>query len=147
MLTDPCRAPPSSPAAAADETVIEANGKMIVVESDGTIIIGGPEAVARAQAKNDALEAAPEFVEVEYLTGRANAVQKHFGSALGADDFMQRVEMALFAFGFTGDNSIGEGTVCWSLMPWMLRRRPPPPAAGLPNAMPWFYSHGEPVSG
>jgi hypothetical protein len=27
---------------------------------------------------------------------------------MGADDFMQRVEMALFAFGFTGDNSIGE---------------------------------------
>jgi hypothetical protein len=40
--------------------------------------------------------------------GRANAVQKHFSSALGADDFMQRVEMALFAFGFTGENSIGK---------------------------------------
>ena len=45
--------------------------------------------------------------------GRANAVQKHFPSSLGADDFMQRVEMALYAFGFTGDNSIGEdGSHC-----------------------------------
>ena len=40
--------------------------------------------------------------------GRAAAVQKHFEGALGADDFMTRVEMALYAFGFTGDNSIGE---------------------------------------
>ncbi len=26
---------------------------------------------------------------------------------MGADDFIQRVEMALYAFGFNGDNSIG----------------------------------------
>ena len=36
-----------------------------------------------------------------------NKVQEQFASALGADDFMQRVEMALYAFGFNGDNSIG----------------------------------------
>ena len=35
-------------------------------------------------------------------------VQEQFGNAMGADDFMQRVEMALYAFGFNGDNSIGE---------------------------------------
>jgi hypothetical protein len=34
-------------------------------------------------------------------------VRKHFEAAMGADDFMQRLEMALYAFGFTGDNSIG----------------------------------------
>jgi len=34
-------------------------------------------------------------------------VQEQFGNALGADDFIQRVEMALYAFGFNGDNSIG----------------------------------------
>ena len=48
--------------------------------------------------------------------GRAKAVQQHFESALGQDDFINRVEMALYAFGFTGDNSIGEssarGAVC-----------------------------------
>jgi hypothetical protein len=35
-------------------------------------------------------------------------VRSHFATAVGADDFMQRLEVALFAFGFTGDNSIGE---------------------------------------
>ena len=38
---------------------------------------------------------------------RARKVQEQFGNAMGADDFMQRVEMALYAFGFNGDNSIG----------------------------------------
>ncbi len=38
---------------------------------------------------------------------RANKVQEQFSNAMGADDFMQRVEMALYAFGFNGDNSIG----------------------------------------
>ena len=42
------------------------------------------------------------------LAARANKVQEQFAGALGADDFMQRVEMALHAFGFNGDNSIGE---------------------------------------
>jgi len=32
---------------------------------------------------------------------------------MGADDFMQRVEMALYAYGFTGENSIGECRACW----------------------------------
>ena len=36
-----------------------------------------------------------------------NKVQEQFANALGADDFIQRVEMALYAFGFNGDNSIG----------------------------------------
>lgn len=49
--------------------MIEANGKMIVVESDGTIIIGGPEAIARASANSAALEAAPESAETDYLAG------------------------------------------------------------------------------
>jgi hypothetical protein len=59
--------PPFVPSA--EETVIEANGKMIVVESDGTIIIGGPEAIARASANSAALEAAPESAETDYLAG------------------------------------------------------------------------------
>jgi hypothetical protein len=93
---------------------------MIIVEPTGTIIIGGPEAVARAQAAE--AEEAPDTAELEYLSGRANAVQKHFESALGADDFMQRVEMALYAFGFTGDNSIGEGWWLASGADWAATR-------------------------
>jgi hypothetical protein len=54
----------------ADTQTIEAGGKTIIVESDGTIIIGAPDAVARAQSGRDVTEAAaPETVEVEYLTG------------------------------------------------------------------------------
>jgi hypothetical protein len=37
-------------------------------------------------------------------------VAKHFPLALGVDDFMARLEMALAAYGFTGDNAIGECT-------------------------------------
>jgi len=40
--------------------------------------------------------------------GRTATIQKYFETAMGADDFIQRVEMALYAFGFTGENSIGE---------------------------------------
>ncbi|EFN54502.1 hypothetical protein CHLNCDRAFT_8980, partial [Chlorella variabilis] len=43
---------------------------------------------------------------------RAAAVQKHFTGALGADDFMLRLEKALFAFGFAGDNSIAMVNLC-----------------------------------
>jgi hypothetical protein len=46
--------------------VIEAGEKMIIVEPNGTIIIGGPAAMARAQA--DA-EAVSEEVELDYLAG------------------------------------------------------------------------------
>lgn len=35
-------------------------------------------------------------------------VSKHFPSAMGVDDFIARLEMALAAYGFTGDNAIGE---------------------------------------
>ena len=34
-------------------------------------------------------------------------VSKHFSSSMGEDDFIARLEIALFAYGFTGDNSIG----------------------------------------
>jgi len=35
-------------------------------------------------------------------------VAKHFPAAMGVDDFIARLEMALAAYGFTGDNAIGE---------------------------------------
>jgi hypothetical protein len=42
------------------------------------------------------------------LNNRYASVLKHFPSALGVDDFIARVEVALCYFGFTGDNTIGE---------------------------------------
>lgn len=41
------------------------------------------------------------------LTQRHNEVLKHFPTAMGVDDLMARVEMALAAYGFRGDNTIG----------------------------------------
>nr|AXF41559.1 LCI520 protein [Chlorella sp. ArM0029B] len=84
---------------------MEVGGRTIVVEEDGTIIISQPTPASKMVAVRDT-------VEVEYLTGRAAMVQKHFDSAIGADDFIQRVEMALYAFGFTGENSIGGRLAC-----------------------------------
>lgn len=37
-------------------------------------------------------------------------ILKHFSCALGVDDFMSRVEVALASYGFTGDNTIGKGS-------------------------------------
>ena len=41
------------------------------------------------------------------VAARLQQVARHFPSSLGVDDFIARLEIALFAHGFTGDNSIG----------------------------------------
>lgn len=41
------------------------------------------------------------------LNHRYATILKHFPSALGVDDFIARVEVALCYFGFSGDNTIG----------------------------------------
>lgn len=48
-----------------------------------------------------------DYAEVAYLTGRMRVVTSHFPSAIGIDDFLHRTEIALYAYGFNGDNSIG----------------------------------------
>ena len=53
-------------------------------------------------------EKARGYAEVAYLTGRTRVVNSHFPTALGVDDFLHRLEIALYAYGFNGDNSIGE---------------------------------------
>jgi hypothetical protein len=50
---------------------------------------------------------ADEAPHAPSLTSRHLEVTKHFPSAMGVDDFMARLEMALAAYGFTGDNAIG----------------------------------------
>ena len=52
---------------------------------------------------------------MNYLSGRAQRVSDHFPGALGVDDFMQRLEIALFAFGFDGDNTISELVGGWEM--------------------------------
>ncbi|PRW45249.1 low-CO2 inducible [Chlorella sorokiniana] len=53
-----------------------------------------------------------DFCEIAYLSGRTKVVQDHFPMALGVDDFLHRMEIALFAYGFNGDNSIAMVNMC-----------------------------------
>ena len=46
--------------------------------------------------------------EAEYMTQRVETIQSHFETAIPVDDFVFRLEMALNAFGFDGDNTICE---------------------------------------
>ncbi|KAJ9519451.1 hypothetical protein QJQ45_023188 [Haematococcus lacustris] len=46
------------------------------------------------------------------LPRRQRCVAEHFPSALGVDDFMARLEVALSGFGFTGENSIAITNLC-----------------------------------
>lgn len=48
-----------------------------------------------------------DYTEVAYMTGRAKVVNEYFPNAIGIDDFLHRLEIALYAYGFNGDNSIG----------------------------------------
>ena len=56
------------------------------------------------------------YAEQAYLTARTRRIAQHFPTAIGVDDFLNRLEVALFAYGFTGDNSIGrQPTKCFIL--------------------------------
>lgn len=48
-----------------------------------------------------------DYAEIAYLTGRHKGISRHFPKAMGIDDFLYRMEIALFGYGFDGDNSIG----------------------------------------
>eukprot|EP00878_Enallax_costatus_P000335 GHUV01000414.1.p1 GENE.GHUV01000414.1~~GHUV01000414.1.p1 ORF type:complete len:449 (+),score=146.99 GHUV01000414.1:109-1455(+) len=55
---------------------------------------------------------ADETAHAPSLTARHLEVAKHFPNALGVDDFIARLEMALAAYGFTGDNAIAMSNLC-----------------------------------
>ncbi|GAB4814589.1 hypothetical protein N2152v2_001635 [Parachlorella kessleri] len=63
-------------------------------------------AVKEAQAKSI------DKVEKQYLSERASQINKHFETALGVDDFMARLEIALYQHGFQNENSIGMVNLC-----------------------------------
>jgi len=65
--------------------------------------------VGSAQAEAAMADEAPHAPS---LTARHLEVTKHFPLALGVDDFMARLEMALAAYGFTGDNAIAMSNLC-----------------------------------
>ena len=47
-----------------------------------------------------------------YLAARTREIRKHFPTALGVDDFLSRLEVALFSYGFTGENAIAMSNLC-----------------------------------
>jgi hypothetical protein len=47
-----------------------------------------------------------------YLAARTREIRKHFPTALGVDDFLSRLEVALYAYGFTGENAIAMSNLC-----------------------------------
>lgn len=53
-----------------------------------------------------------DYAASAYLTARAKVVNESFEGALGIDDFINRVEIALYSFGFSGDNSIAMINLC-----------------------------------
>mmetsp|Transcript_22805 Transcript_22805/g.54572 ORF Transcript_22805/g.54572 Transcript_22805/m.54572 type:complete len:407 (-) Transcript_22805:175-1395(-) len=50
--------------------------------------------------------------EMKYAMKRNKTIQDHFPGSLSVDDFLFRVEMALSAFGFDGENSIALVNLC-----------------------------------
>lgn len=53
-----------------------------------------------------------DYAEVAYLSGRSRVVREHFRTAMGIDDFLHRLEIALYAYGFNSDNSIAMVNLC-----------------------------------
>ena len=52
------------------------------------------------------------YYAVRYLEYRTQVVQQHFPKAVGVDNFMFKVEVALAGYGFTQENTIAMTNVC-----------------------------------
>ncbi|GBF99461.1 hypothetical protein Rsub_11947, partial [Raphidocelis subcapitata] len=91
----------------------------------GVAARGRASAPVQPAASAVAARAAPTALEVSleketfetssrdaYYTRRHEIILRHFPSALGVDDFMSRVEIALSAHGFRGENSIAMTNLC-----------------------------------
>jgi hypothetical protein len=70
-------------------------------------VSAAPAAAPTAAPSPDGAETFVSSSRDAYFTRRHELVLRHFPQALGIDDFMSRVEIALSAHGFRGDNSIG----------------------------------------
>lgn len=72
----------------------------------------GQEPAEQEQPKQQLITREPlrayQYTEQAYLTARTRRVSQYFPRALGLDDFLNRLEIALFAYGFTGENCIGK---------------------------------------
>jgi hypothetical protein len=68
--------------------------------------LSGPEFVMSKLMKE------ASHTEEVYLAARTRSIRAHFPTALGVDDFLSRLEIALFSHGFTGENSIAMSNLC-----------------------------------
>ena len=71
-------------------------------------------------ALNAILVTAYQYINLA-LAFRSDTVNKSFPGSLLVDDFIHRLEIGLFSYGFNGDNSIGEMHVdllCKCCLPW-----------------------------
>lgn len=82
--------------------------KITQQENEPAQIVESPLAAVAPAAQKD-------YSEMAYMTGRAKLVNDHFESAIGIDDFLHRLEIALYAYGFNGDNSIGKGSILYAM--------------------------------
>jgi len=89
--------------------------KSVNVPARPVIVSNAVAAPASTQALTPVKSAAPGMLnkdEQANLNARYANVISHFPTALGIDDFIARVEVALSGFGFTGDNTIACTNLC-----------------------------------
>lgn len=84
------------------KNVYARNMKNVIACAHPSDVSTGGEAVLPIAPKKQR-----DYTEMAYMTGRAKLVNQHFPNAIGIDDFLHRLEIALYAYGFSGDNAIG----------------------------------------
>eukprot|EP00873_Tetraselmis_striata_P040313 jgi/Tetstr1/460577/TSEL_000502.t1 len=83
----------------------------------------------RARAAADTVTASatktakPTSYEAKYVQSRVETIKEHFPTVYTIDDLLLRLEMALCAFGFNGDNSIGIVNLCRDEATNMLKQK------------------------
>ncbi|CAL8468509.1 g8049 [Coccomyxa elongata] len=87
----------------------------------------GQEPAEQEGAKQQLITREPlkayQYTEQAYLTTRTRRVAQYFPRALGLDDFLNRLEIALFAYGFTGENCIAMSNLCRDEITASLKQR------------------------
>jgi len=73
---------------------------------------GSVAAKAAAQGNYSKRLLSTDQITTTYLSGRLRQVSQYFPDALGVDDFIARVEIALHAYGFHGSNTIACCNLC-----------------------------------
>ncbi|GLC33492.1 hypothetical protein PLESTB_000080900 [Pleodorina starrii] len=82
-------------------------------QASNALTVAQTKAIAQTNGSPVAVPAPMEEVDLaKHMQDRHAHVLRYFPTALGVDDFMARVEIALAGFGFTGDNTIAMTNLC-----------------------------------